>query len=536
MVRLRVRGPLVSIVLTVLWSPSTPCQADQFRRFRIVASVAGERAVAYLKPSHDLNGDRYDDYLVHYGGGYYCGGCPAVVVLASGLDGRPLWAYPSPMAPAAGRGGEADVGDFDGDGGQEIVLGWYEIPSKSGLGHGLVTAQSLDGSHVLWAREAEDGVWWFGRSVHVPGDVTGDGIDDVIVYANWIEGLPPNAGRLWVLSGRDGSDVYVYTGTTPGESLGELLHHGLRDVDADGHVDFAYNSFHPDSLWIRSGRDGSLLWQITDADEIPGYLRGLGDLDGDGFDDVVYALGASGHGRSIAASVLDQRVIWEFDYPAEVPMMAQEPVADIDHDGVDDLVLSQTGRRRDEYPYGSVIALSGRTGTMLWEMRDSDPPEDVDRFGDDAFGIGDVNGDGLRDLTIFRTVLPDRNREAVIYTRNTLHKVPVGTITGHIDLSLTVPSCPERIFALLFAMAEGSVPLGLRYVPLAPDWLLLWSVAHPLWGVLDAQGKATINVASHLSLPGGPASGEVLCAGIVFDPSAPFGIRTITNRVVLEEE
>ncbi|MEW6742485.1 MAG: integrin alpha [Planctomycetota bacterium] len=535
---LRLRWGCLASLLLPIAAASTQSQVDQFSRLRILPGVPEERWLYSVKPASDLNADGYYDYLVHYGGGYICGGCPGLVVLASGLDARSLWVYPSPYDPVSGPGGEADLGDFDGDRRQDLVLGWEQVLNPSGTGRGILIAQAVDGSRILWTRSADDGVWYMGQRLKVAGDVTGDGIDDVIVHAQHIDGYAPNAGRVYVLSGRDGSDVYVYTGTIGGDGLGLRIHHGVGDADADGYVDFAYSSDRRHSMSIHSGRDGLLLWEIVYPDENVGYtVAAPGDLDGDGFDDLVYSLGLwPNPGRAVAASVLDRRVIWEFDYPTGVAHMFLDQVADIDHDGINDVLLSNTGRDRDDHPRGSVIALSGSTGTMLWELRDVDQPKDVERFGDEALGMGDVNGDGLRDLTIFRTVLPDHNREALIYTRNTLHKVSVGTMTRRIDLSLYVPSCPDRIFALLFAMGEGSVPLGLRYVPLAPDWLLLWSVGHPLWGVLDAQGKATINVASHLSLPGGPASGEFSCAGIVFDPSAPFGIRTITNRVVLEEE
>jgi hypothetical protein len=79
---------------------------------------------------------------------------------------------------------------------------------------------------------------------------------------------------------------------------------------------------------------------------------------------------------------------------------------------------------------------------------------------------------------------------------------------------------------------EEGVPLASRRIPLDPDALFLWSMAHPYWATLDAMGEARVALDEPL-LNDLPVTAEISTAAIVMDPLAPYGVRTISNRVIL---
>ena len=230
-----------------------------------VADIEADPAWAFAGAG-DFNGDGKDDVLLRHADGrwrYYA------------MDGRTHIAGESGDAglTAAAAWRVAGVGDFDGDGNDDVLLRhagdmrWHFYPMDG--------REILDGGgSANLTRKAE----W---SVAGIGDLDGDGSDDVLLRKDsgaWY--FYPMAGRRYV-SGRHG----------PARLTGkaEYALAGLGDFDGDGKDDALLR--RADGLWYYYPMDGR---EILDGRGVSNLTRntewsvaGIGDLDGDGKDDVL---------------------------------------------------------------------------------------------------------------------------------------------------------------------------------------------------------------------------------------------------------
>ena len=205
----------------------------------------------------------------------------------------------------------------------------------------------------IWSWEGEGGSF-FGVAVAPAGDVNADGHDDVIIgdyHAAGVSGM-----------------AYVYSGQT-----GELLH-----------------------SWIGGSGYSGLGRQVA----------GLGDIDDDGFDDVVVSAfwesveDVPFVGRVYAYSGSTGDVIWNLPGESESDYFGRQlaPLGDLNKDGINDVVISSdfhSGPGGVES--GKVFAVDGATGTVLW-TRDGETAGD--RFGANVGGIDDIDGDDKADVLV----------------------------------------------------------------------------------------------------------------------------------------
>lgn len=208
----------------------------------------------------DFDGDGTDDLLLHRPG-------PAADQVAWG-DGDGTFTV-APLAPRGIVGRYRPVaGDFDGDGADDLLL------------HGPGTAP--------------DAVWWgvpgrrsftpeartiAGRYRPVAGDLDGDGADDVFLHG-------PGAETDRVLWGRVGVRRFQ-PGLAP--TARGTYQPVAGDLDGDGADDLVLHGpgAVPDVVWWSAGA----LRAFTPRRLAGGAARGatVGDLDGDGADDLVLA-------------------------------------------------------------------------------------------------------------------------------------------------------------------------------------------------------------------------------------------------------
>jgi hypothetical protein len=218
---------------------------------------------------------------------------------------------------------------------------------------------------------------------------------------DWKVDLPPNqtdVGFIRVTSGATGAELRSYYGTEKDARLGIAVA-GVGDMDGDGVPDYAGSGAvgdfpYGDDSFVWSGADGSLLtaWYAFDK------ASPLGDIDADGFDDLLYwsvvLLGGSFETWNDAYVGPDPGFP-----PHDDPYFDRSfPLGDIDGDGVADVAQgAPTDGKNEPCTLGNMHVFSGATGTWLYYIHG----ESVNSLlGIAAASLGDVTGDGLGDFIV----------------------------------------------------------------------------------------------------------------------------------------
>jgi hypothetical protein len=384
----------------------------------------------------DVNGDGYDDVLTS---AYKFTSDTGKVFLYSFGTGSLFSAETDWTASGEGTsdrfGFSVDsAGDVNGDGYEDIIVGSYIDNSNTGKVY--VWYGSHDGlgtGSANWSTTGSATNQYFGFSVAGAGDINRDGFDDIIIGAYYVSS---GYGRAYVWFGSEtglksssnsGDADWWISSNTAGARLGWSVA-GAGDVNGDGYDDViigaAYDNSKTGKAYLFYGRDNFLVNDDTDADwimtgETSGNLfaskvDSAGDIDGDGFDDVV--VGANNHdsgkgkiyvwygsSRGLNSSTKADLADWNTtgEFTDNLLGFCVNGIGDANGDGFDDIAATAYGHNSKTGKiyawYGSEKGLASGTDAGDADWYDvGERPDDY--MGNSLGAAGDVNGDGYNDL------------------------------------------------------------------------------------------------------------------------------------------
>ena len=314
-------------------------------------------------------------------------------------------------------------GDLTGDGLPDVVAsgGLYDTSSGSAWVLGA-DAEDLDDA---WAFHPTSTVH-AGADLAVLGDWTGDGIDELAVGGDEYDGSALDEGAVMLFFGpltagarTDEADL-VLEGLTP-EHIGDVIG-AVGDLDGDGLDELAVGSENHKESGAETGAiylfgdpsltgthaldDVALAVTGDDGDLLGSSLSGAGDVDGDGYDDLLGASLPGGYAAIVLGPVQRDTTIGQSGIRLSGPIQGGFEVHggfDFDADGVDDLALGAPGLETGS-DTGSTYLFLGRSEWGTAESTTDADAHFVGEFQDARTGrglaSGDMDGDAFDDLLI----------------------------------------------------------------------------------------------------------------------------------------
>ena len=423
----------------------------------------------------DLDGDGLDDLLIGaYGvdtGGSSAGA--AYVQVGGSLSGT-IDAGDLPhlvgTADSDYLGRElGGLGDVDGDGLGDWAVGAYGDDTNGSLAGAIVFLSGLDelGSGGVALADLGGPDWigdtagdYLGYGVSGGGDLDGDGLADVALGAKYAN---DDTGTVYLFYGStsfggDGGTIgaaadATVVGASKSDYVGEKGSTRIvEDLDGDGLAELVIGAYGEDAGINGGGMTGVILGsgtRLSGETELPdadwrlegttesGFLgfahAGLGDLDADGYGDLVTGAFAGNEGDGVAWLVYGGAGTWSGahdDEDADAAFLGPVGASyfgrtlasgDIDGDGHPDLAVGGHGYDDGSLEdAGRVWVLFGESG---WQgSYDADAEAEVTITGEDSKAYvgwalssgGDVDGDGADELLVgaYRSDGPDGRTQA----------------------------------------------------------------------------------------------------------------------------
>ena len=277
---------------------------------------------------------------------------PTIITYTDGVKSKPV---PFSSAPTV-----AVVADINGDGKKDLILGF---PQENKVRIYLDCNRNTIPSITLSGEALGD---QFGYSIAV-ADLDNDGYDDLIIGAPYASaGSTSEAGK-----------VYVYRGGRQFSSAPALVIQGKAAYDGNG-------------------------VQYTSSEHLGTSIAAVGDVNGDGYQDVVIGAPQGSVERSgrvlvlLGGATISERTT-EIPGPAPMGYFGQSVASagDVNGDGLKDILVGAANCSETPVPDGKAYLIYGGSTLALSNVVLSGP----NCYGSVVAGL-DMNGDGYSDIAV----------------------------------------------------------------------------------------------------------------------------------------
>jgi len=280
-------------------------------RWSVDGAAAEDELGFSLAGGHDVNGDGIPDIVAGAPRSDVGASSGGYVIVLSGADGSEIHRIDGTLANGRLGLSVCSPGNLNpgADSRADFVAG--------SLNEGVKVYSGSTGA-VLYALSGQQSSDNYGFSVAGMGDVTGDGVPEIIIGAPQGNFLFPAPGYVEVRNGANGALVFRNTGIVDGQNYGRQVS-SAGDWNADGFDDVMIASIPQDSsinieVDIVSGIDGAWLATLSNgvsAEREGEAIASVGDTDGDGRIEVLLGApsGSDGgfhSGRAVLYESMDQ--------------------------------------------------------------------------------------------------------------------------------------------------------------------------------------------------------------------------------------
>ncbi len=358
-------------------------------------SMANEYFGRGVAAAGDVNGDGYGDVIVgSYGytnGQSQEGKVYLYYGTAGGLSAGAAWGYESNVAGAILGLVVAGAGDVNRDGYADIIIGAPQYDDgvttiDEGKVYFFYGRSTIPDAAPNWSVESNQTGGWFGVSVAGLGDVNGDGYSDIIFGAQlYDDGVFIDEGQ-----------AFAYYGSATGLPA------------------------TPD--WTAKGNQVNAQFGIC--------VSSAGDVNGDGYSDAIvgatfYDNGTSDEGGAFlyygSSSGLSSTISWsaESNIPSSYFGYYLSSAGDVNGDGYSDVLVGareiSNGQSREGALYAYYGSSTGLSLSTSWYVESNVA---TSLLGNSVASAGDVNGDGYSDVIGGAPYYGGLNGAAFVYYGN----------------------------------------------------------------------------------------------------------------------
>ncbi len=333
--------------------------------------------------------------------------------------GAPIWTAAG--GPSNGLFGQrlAPAGDVNGDGLGDLLVG------RRGV---LSLAASAPGGLTFFPPSVNASV--LELSFGTAGDVNGDGLSDVVVGDPGVSNPELSEGRVLVLAGRgEGPSLepdWTFASGLSGPGLGQSVA-AAGDVNGDGFDDVLTGApqlpniavpgeFNNGGVFLNYGGLNGLTAGLSDwsyvglpNDRVGTAVAAAGDVNGDGYGDIIVGAPQSGQGRGkvllwlgrsgglLPGSAPDQELIGPSNCRLYGSALSS---GDFNGDGFADIAVGAPAEDYSQLPGSAFAYLGGPGGLDPTPVFENAGFRSGDRYGAALVAGADLNGDGFSDLAI----------------------------------------------------------------------------------------------------------------------------------------